>query len=80
MQLIPAFGDPFSRVLVDCVRPLPKAKSGTKFILTIICAATHFPEDIPLMTIMAPSIVTALVKLFSMVGVLRIVQSNQNKM
>jgi hypothetical protein len=42
------YDKPFSRVLVDCVGPLPKAKSGHQYLLTIMCAATRFPEAIPL--------------------------------
>ena len=28
LQPIPVFEEPFSRVLIDCVGPLPKSKSG----------------------------------------------------
>jgi hypothetical protein len=49
LKPILAFDKPFSRVLVDCVGPLPKAKTGgNQFLLTIMCAATCFPEAIPL--------------------------------
>ena len=41
---IPAVGEPFEHVIVDCVGPLPKAKSGNQFLLTIMCVATRFPE------------------------------------
>ena len=57
LQTISVFDKPFSRVLVDCVGPLPKAKSSNEFLLTIMCAATCFAEAIPLKKIMAPSIV-----------------------
>ena len=39
---IPAFDEPFSRVLIDCVGPLPKTKSGNLYMLTIMCASTRF--------------------------------------
>ncbi len=45
---IPAIGEPFEHVMVDCVGPLPKTKSGNQFLLTIMCVATRFPEAIPL--------------------------------
>ena len=48
---IPAFEEPFSRVIIDCVGPLPKTKSGNEFLLIIICASTRFPEAIPLRNI-----------------------------
>ena len=65
---IPAMGEPFSKVLVDCVGPLIKTKSGNQYLLTIMCMATRFPEAIPLRKINAKSIVKALIKFFTFVG------------
>ena len=48
LQPIPAFGEPFSRVIVDCVGPLLKTKSGNEYLLKIMCATTRFHEAIPL--------------------------------
>ena len=48
LQPIPAFDEPFSRIIIDCVGPLPKTKSGNEYLLTIMCASTRFPEAIPL--------------------------------
>ena len=53
LQPIPAFEEPFSRVLIDCVGPLPKSKSGNEYLLTIMCTSTRFPEAIPLRNIKA---------------------------
>jgi hypothetical protein len=53
LQPIPAFEDPFSRVLVDCVGPLPKNRVGNQYLLTIMCTSTRFPEAIPLRNIKA---------------------------
>ena len=41
LQSIPAFQEPFSRILVDCtcVSPLPKTKTGNQYMLTIMCAS-----------------------------------------
>ena len=44
LQPIPAFDEPFSRIIIDCVGSLPKAKSENEYRLTIICASTRFPE------------------------------------
>ena len=62
LQPIPAFEKPFSRVLIDCVGPLPKSKSGNEYLLTILCTSTRFPEAIPLRNIKAKTIVKALIK------------------
>ncbi|KAL5010694.1 hypothetical protein ScPMuIL_012999, partial [Solemya velum] len=72
-----AFEEPFSRVIIDCVGPLPKTKSGNEYLLTIMCASTRFPEAIPLRNIKAPNIVKALVKFFTLVGLPKAVQSDQ---
>ena len=74
---IPAFEEPFSRVIIDCVGPLPKAKSGNEFLLTIMCASTRFPEVIPLRNIKAKTIVRALIKFFTLVGLPKSIQSDQ---
>ena len=42
MKPIPVLGKPFSHVIIDCVGPLPQCKSGSQYILTIMCAATRF--------------------------------------
>ena len=47
LQPIPAFDEPFSRIIIDRVGPLPKTKSGNEYLLTITCASTRFPEAIP---------------------------------
>ncbi|XP_046719164.1 uncharacterized protein K02A2.6-like [Silurus meridionalis] len=54
---IPAIGEPFEHVVVDCVGPLPKTKSGNQYLLTIMCIATRFAEAIPLRKITAPVII-----------------------
>lgn len=48
LKPIPAVGEPFEHVLVDCVGPLPKTKAGNQFLLTIMCVATWFLEAVPL--------------------------------
>ena len=77
LQPIPAFDEPFSRIIIDCVGPLPKKRSGCEYLLTIMCASTRFPEAIPLWNIKAKTIVKALVKFFTFVGLPKSVQSDQ---
>ena len=75
LQPIPAFEEPFSRVLVDYVGSLPKPRVGNQYLLTIMCTSTRFPEAIPLSGIKAKIIVKALTKFFSFVGVPKAIQS-----
>ncbi|XP_071943657.1 uncharacterized protein [Antedon mediterranea] len=77
LKPIPAFGEPFSRVIVDCVGPLPRTKNGNEYLLTIMCASSRFPEAIPLRRITAKNVVKALVKFFTWVGLPKAVQSDQ---
>ena len=77
LQPIPVFDEPFSRIIIDCVGPLPKAKPGCQYLLTIMCATTRFPEAIPLRNIKTKTIFKALVKFFTFVGLPRSVQSVQ---
>ena len=77
LQPVPAIDEPFSRIIIDCVGPLPKTKSGNEYLLTIMCASTHFPEAIPLRNIKTKTIVRVLVKFFTFVGLPKSVQSDQ---
>ena len=77
LQPIPALDEPFSRILIDCVGPLPRTKSGNEYLLTIMCTSTRFPEAIPLRNIKTKSIVKALIKFFTFVGLPKSVQSDQ---
>ena len=77
LQPIPAFDEPFSKVLIDCVGPLPKTKSGFSYLLTIMCTSTRFPEAIPLRNIKTKTIVKALTKFFTFVGLPKTIQSDQ---
>ena len=76
-QPVPAFENPFSRVLIDCVGPLPKSKSGNEYLPTIMCTSTRFPEAIPLRNIKAKTIVKALITVFTLVGLPKSSQSDQ---
>ena len=62
LKPIPAFEEPFSRILIDCVGPLPKTKKGNQYLLTIMCASTRFPEAVPLRNITTKTVVQALTK------------------
>ena len=77
LKPIPAFEEPFSRVMIDCVGPLPKTKSGNQYLLTIMCVSTRFPEAIPLKNIKAKTIVQALTKFFTLVGLPKSLQLDQ---
>ena len=74
---IPAFVEPFSHIIIDCVGPLPKTKSQNEYLLTIMCSSTHFPEAIPLRSIKTNTILKALIKFFTLFGLPKSIQSYQ---
>ncbi|XP_076061528.1 uncharacterized protein LOC143037281 [Oratosquilla oratoria] len=77
LQPIPVIKEPFSRITIDCVGPLPKTPRGHQFLLTIIDSATRYPEAIPLRRITAKNVVRALVHFFTQVGLPTVIQSDQ---
>ena len=44
LQPIPAFDEPFSRIIIDCVGLLPKTKSGCQYLLTIMLLQHASPK------------------------------------
>ncbi|CAI5691564.1 unnamed protein product [Oreochromis niloticus] len=77
LKPIPVVGEPFEHVIVDCVGPLPKTKSGNQYLLTMMCTATRYPEAIPLRSLKTRGIVKALVKFFSTFGLPKRIQTDQ---
>ena len=51
MYPIPAAEHPFEHLIFDCVGPLPHSKSGSNFLLTVMCQATCYPATFPLRNI-----------------------------
>lgn len=74
---IPVMNEPFDRLIIDCVGPLPKAKTGHQYILTMMCAATRFVEAIPLRTLKSKVVVRELLKFCTTFGLPRVIQSDQ---
>ena len=48
LQPILAFDEPFGRIIIDCVSPLPNTKSGCQYLWTIMYSSTRLPEAIPI--------------------------------
>ena len=52
MVHLPIMGEPFERIAMDIVGPLPRSKSGHKYILVLCDYTTKYPEAIPLDNLM----------------------------
>ena len=60
--------EPFQKVAMDIVGPLPRSSSGNKYVLVISDYATRYPEVVPMKAIDAESVAEELVKIFAKVG------------
>ena len=69
MISLPIMSEPFTRIAMDIVGPLPKSRSGNNYVLVVCDYATRFPEAIPLKSIDAVHIAEELAVLFSRVGI-----------
>ena len=54
---------------MDIVGPLPRSRSGNRYILVVCDYATRYPEAMPLRNIDAEHVAEELVKMFSRVGI-----------
>ena len=66
---LPVIAEPFTRVAMDIVGPIPKSKSGYNYILVVCDYATQYPEAVPLRSIDAEHVAEELIKLFARVGI-----------
>ncbi|KAL5509796.1 hypothetical protein EMCRGX_G005226 [Ephydatia muelleri] len=74
---LPIVSEPFSRIAMDIVGPLPRSRAGNKYILVICDYATRYPEAVPLKSIDAESVAEELIKVFARVGVPREILTDQ---
>lgn len=74
---IPVVDQPFDKVIIDSVGPLPRTKNGHQFILTIMCASTRFPEAVPLCKITAKAVIKVLTQFFSLFRLPKVIQTYQ---
>ena len=66
---LPIVEEALRRIAMDIVGPLPRSRSGIRYILVICDYATRYPEAVPLKSIDAEHNAEELVKLFARVGV-----------
>ena len=74
---LPIIEEPFQRIAMDIVGPLPRSYNGNKYVLVICDYATRYPEAIPLRSIDAEHIAEELIKMFSRVGIPREILTDQ---
>ena len=70
--------EPFHKIIIDCMGPLPRTKKGHQYLLTILCPTTRYPIAIPLRNISAKAIVKTLLKIFTTFGIPKEIQSDRD--
>ena len=69
LQPLPVLDVPFSKLAFDLVGPLPRTKSGYKYLLTSICLASKYPDAIPLKRVDVETVAEGLCEIFSRTGI-----------
>ena len=65
---LPVITVPFSRLAFDVVGPLPRTRSGFKYVLTCMCYASKYPVAIPLKMVDAQSVSEGMVEVYFRTG------------
>ncbi|KAG6933510.1 hypothetical protein G0U57_019071, partial [Chelydra serpentina] len=74
---LPIIETPFERIAMDLVGPLEKSARGHQYILVVLDYATRYPEAVPLQNAMSKTIAKELVRIFSRVGILKEILTDQ---
>ena len=74
---LPVMAEPFERIAMDIVGPLPRSRAGHRYVLVVCDYATRYPEAVPLKTIDAECIAEELVKIFARMGIPKEILTDQ---
>ena len=74
---MPIIGEPFARLAMDVVGPLPRTATGKQYVLVISDYATRYPEAYAMRNVSAPAVAEKLIDLFSHYRVPREILSDQ---
>ena len=66
---LPIMRQPFSLIAMDMVGPLPRSRSGNKYVLVLCDYATRYPEAIPIKNTDTETVAEELLALFSRAGI-----------
>ena len=77
MMPFPVIAEPFQRIAMDIVGPLPRSRSGNRYVLVVCDYATRYPEAVPMKTIDAGAVAEDLIKIFSRVGLPKEILTDQ---
>ncbi|GFY10276.1 retrovirus-related Pol polyprotein from transposon 412 [Trichonephila clavipes] len=68
IQLVPVISEVFSKLNVDAAGPLSSTPTGNKYLLTVMCMSSKYPDVVPMPDIASTTVVEALFQIFSRMG------------
>ena len=77
LQPLPCVSEPFEKVAFDLVGPLPRTCSGNRYLLTMMCLYTKYPEAIPLKRVDNESVLDAMLEIFARHGLPKTILTDQ---
>ncbi|GFX17711.1 retrovirus-related Pol polyprotein from transposon 17.6 [Trichonephila clavipes] len=77
LKLVPVIQEVFTKLNIDACGPLPITSKGNRYLITVICMSSKFPEAIPVSDISSVSVTDALLNIFSRMGFPREIQCDQ---
>ena len=77
MVPLPVVEEPFARIAMDIVGPLPRSRSGNRYVLVVCDYGTRYPEAVPMRTVDAEAVAEELMVIFSRVGIPREILTDQ---
>ena len=77
LQPIPVVGDPFDKIVMDIVGPLPRTKLGNEYLLTLMCTVTRYADAVPVSSCKSRKLLPKLMDTFSKFGVPKTVQTDR---
>ncbi|XP_068223944.1 uncharacterized protein [Palaemon carinicauda] len=77
LQPIPVLSEPFDKVILDCVGPLPKSKKQDQYMITMMCSSIRYPDAYPLRNISSKTLIPVLIKFFTQYGIPKIAQTDR---
>ena len=69
--------EPFSKVAYDIVGPLPKSRSGFRYILTMMDLFSKFPAAVPLKKVDNTTVLDAMLEVFASYGLPKVLLTDQ---
>ena len=74
---LPIMREPFERIAMNSVGPLPRSQRGNQYILVVSDYATRYPKAVPLRSTDAGTVADHLIHLFARVGIPKEILSDQ---